>query len=189
MPVKRYAVVIAGLVAGCHSSPTVTANNASAAEVADKVKAVAASGDFVSPGHWEGTATIEKMDMPGVPAAMAERMRAQMAKGHSFASCLTEEEAKKPKADFFGSGPECRYDHFTMGGGVIDAAMTCTEQGVPRTMTMKGTYSADAYAMRVASSTPETAGHPMSGMSMAVTVHAKRTGACTGKEDNLDGGQ
>ena len=61
--------------------------------------------------------------------------------------------------------------------GVIDAAMTCTEQGVPRTMTMKGTYSADAYAMRVSSATPKTAGHPRSGMTMAVTVQAKRTGA------------
>ena len=34
---------------------------------------------------------------------------------------LTPEEAKKPKEDFFAGNDKCRYDHFRMGDGKIDA--------------------------------------------------------------------
>ena len=40
----------------------------------------------------------------------------------------------------------CRYDHFTMGGGKFDAAMRCEGQAAAQemTMAMNGTYSPDA---------------------------------------------
>ena len=51
---------------------------------------------------------------------------------------------KKPKEDFFaGKNSECRYDHFTMGGGKIDAMMHCGKEGHGQTMRMAGTYSSD----------------------------------------------
>ena len=52
---------------------------------------------------------------------------------------------KRPKEDFFaGKNNECRYDHFTMGGGKIDAAMHCGgKHGESQVMQMAGTYSPD----------------------------------------------
>ena len=83
---------------------------------------------FVRPGLWESKVTIEKFDMPGMPPEMAQRMKTMMAQNqeHDFQSCLTPEDVKRPKEDFFaGKNNKCRYDHFTMGGGKIDAAMHC----------------------------------------------------------------
>ena len=84
-------------------------------------------------------------------------------------------------ASCMGGSNGCRYDHFTMSGGKIDAAMKCTGNGATRTMTMQGNYSPDHYHMAIAS-TGSGAG-PAGGMSMKMEMDAKRTGACTGKED------
>ncbi len=62
----------------------------------------------------------------------------------------------------------------------IDAAMSCKEAGAMRTMTMKGTYSPDHYHMAVAAT---GSGGASAGMSMKMEMDAKRTGACTGKEE------
>ena len=57
---------------------------------------------------------------------------------------------KRPKEDFFaGKNNDCRYDHFTMGGGKIDAAMHCGgKDGESQVMQMAGTYSPDSYQMQ-----------------------------------------
>ena len=46
---------------------------------------------------------------------------------NSFEHCLTPEDAKQPKEEILRRQGQrnCRYDHFTMGGGKIDAAMRC----------------------------------------------------------------
>ena len=46
--------------------------------------------------------------------------------------CLTPEQAKRPQGKFFNeqAANNCRYDHFTMGGGKIDAAMRCNCEAV-----------------------------------------------------------
>lgn len=178
---KRCMILLPAALVACDSEPTVSAANASAEEVAAKV-AAAGADRRVSPGRWEGTVTITHMAAPGMPPAIAERMKESFAKAHGFASCLTPEEAKRPRGGFFGNeGQDCRYDHFTMEGGTIDAAMTCTIAGAERTMTMHGTYGADAYRMDMTAK--GAAGeNPMQGMEMAMTVEAKRTGPCTGSE-------
>ena len=170
-------------LAACHSSPTVTATNASVADVAAKMKAANLDGSFVSPGHWQTTMVVKDMSIPGMPPQMAEKMKAHMGQAKTFESCLTEEEAKKPKEDFFGADRSCRYDKFDMGGGKIDATMTCASDGMTRTMTMNGTYSSDAYHMAMATIGTGKAS-AMGNMSMKMEMDAKRTGACTGKEDH-----
>ena len=179
------SVLLAG-TAACDSQPSISATNASVADVAKQIGAAAKSGQFVSPGRWEGNVTIAKVDVPGAPPAMAERMRTAMAKPYGFVSCLTPEEAKQPKGSFFGgdSDKDCRYDHFTMAGGAIDAKMTCSAGGMNRTMVMKGRYSPDAYSMDATSSGEGTAGQPMSAMTMTMAMQAKRTGACKGNEQD-----
>lgn len=182
---KRLTLMLPALLAACHSQPTVTAQNASAAEVAAKLDAAGGSDAFVNPGHWKMTMTINDMTIPNMPPAMAQKMKGAMANARTFESCLTPEEAKKPKEGFFaGSNNQCRYEHFTMGGGKIDAAMQCNEQMGSRTMKMTGTYGGDAYHMTIASTGSGAANNPAAGMSMTMTMDAKRTGECTGKEDS-----
>ena len=62
---------------------------------------------------------------------------------------MTEADVKKPDSDFFtGKQAEnCRYDHFKMGGGKIDAQMRCTAGGATQRMTMAGDYGPEAYHM------------------------------------------
>lgn len=178
---KRAMILLAPavLLSGCDKG--VEMKNASVSDVAEEVKA-AADGQFVSPGHWESTMTIKEMNMPGMPPEAVAQMKTVMGKAKTFASCLTEADVKKPKEDFFSGGDgQCRYDHFTMSGGKIDAAMKCGVDGAERTMTMQGTYSPDRYHMTMAAT--GSGPGPAGGMSMKMEMDSKRTGACTGKEN------
>lgn len=181
---NRAAMLIACALplAGCDSSPEVSERNASVSDVANKVAEASGDESFVRPGQWESKVTIEDMSMPGMPPEMAAQMKGFTGRVETHQSCLTPEEAKKPKEDFFAGGNEnCRYDRFDMGGGKIDALMKCTDRGATQTMTMTGQYTPDTYAMRMSMNSAGGEG-PDAGMSMKMRVEAKRVGACTGKE-------
>ena len=172
-------------LAACNSGPNVSATNASTAEVAAKVKAAGLGTSFVSPGRWQTTMTIDDMTMPNTPPQVAAQMKAHMGTGRSFTSCLTPEEAKRPREDFFAKGAgNCRYDRFALGNGKIDAALSCAEDGATRTMTMNGTYSPDSYQMAMTSQGGGAGRSPAAGMSLKMHLDAKRTGSCTGKESD-----
>lgn len=169
-------------LAACNNQPAVSVQNASVGEVADKVAEAHASGNLVNPGKWVTTVAVEEMTMPGMPPQAAAQMKAVMGGTHTVQSCLTPEEVKQPKAGFFGAAEkDCRYDHFTMAGGKIDAALTCTRNGTTQIMQMAGTYSPDAYSMVVTTSSTGGTG-PSAGMKMRMRSEAKRLGACDGKE-------
>ena len=182
---KLAAVLIAGALplAACNNSPQVHEENASVAEVQRELAKAGGTDSFVRPGLWESKVTIEDMTMPGMPAEMASQMKGITNQVHADQSCLTPEEAKRPKEDFFAGGNKnCRYDRFTMAGGKIDAVMKCTDERATHTMSMQGSYTQDAYNMRM-SMTAEGGEGPESGMTMKMRVDAKRVGECTGKED------
>lgn len=173
-------------LAACGSGgPTVTATNASMAEVATKVADANAGGDMISPGRWEGTLTMHDLKMPNMdklPPAMRAQMEQRMGTGRPFVSCVTEEEIKAKRGLFNGqdnANDNCRYDHFTMAGGKIDASMKCTMPTGATAMAMTGTYSPDAYHMDMASKTEGNA--PIGGMSMS--IDARRAGPCRGTPD------
>jgi len=86
----------AGILSGC-GDKTVTATNATPSEVAEKVASAQNSEQFISPGRWESTMTIQEMTIPGMPPELAARMKSMTAKPKTFESCVTPEEAKKPK--------------------------------------------------------------------------------------------
>jgi hypothetical protein len=175
---------LALILAGC-GSKTVTAENASTAEVAQKVKESGlANGSFVSPGHWQTTMMINDMKIPGMPPEMSQQMKGRMGQAQTSEHCVTEEEAKKPKEDFFAGnqGASCRYENFTMDGGKIAMVMHCGQNGGKQTVTMNGTYSPDSYHMTMTSTAETKAGSPMGGMTLNATIDAKRVGECTGKE-------
>lgn len=174
------------MLAGCGGGgPSVSAQNASVNEVAEKVAAATTDKDapLVQPGRWEGTMTIHEMDMPGIPPQAKEKLQARMGQGRTFISCITPEEAKAKKAFFTGDAADksCKYDHFEMGGGKIDAAMQCTRETGKMSMVMNGSYAPEEYHMAMTSKA-EGAG-PMAGMSMKMSVEAKRVGECKGTPD------
>lgn len=178
---KRIALAIACALplAGCSSDPEVSARNASAEEVAKKVEAAGGTGNFFNPGQWHSTVTLEEMTMPGMPPEVAEQMKSIQGRTQTNRSCLTAEQAKRPKEDFFGGRDNCRYERFNMGDGEIDAVMNCSEDGATQRMTMAGTYSGDAYNMQM--TMQSAAGGDEARMGMRMRVDAKRIGACTGK--------
>lgn len=183
--VLTFACVLA--LAACNKSPEIHETNASVAEVASKVREASAQESFVQPGKWQSKVTIDEMQIPGMPAEMAQRMKQQMAQyqAHSFETCLTKAEVKKPKEDFFtGKDDQCRYDHFTMAGGKIDAVMRCDRgnEGGSQIMELAGTYAPETYAMKMSMIHEGGAGHD-AGMTMKMHVDARRIGDCTKAEE------
>ena len=183
LPILPLTALSAALaLAGCGSEKTVTASNESVSNVAKKMSD---AGLSFQPGRWESTMKFVKMEMEGMPPEAKEMMSKVMGKDKTFASCLTKEQAEKPDSKFFGQADErCKYDSFSMGGGKIDAKMTCKAEQGTQTMTMTGSYTADTYQLTTAVNGTGPMGK---GMSMEMALSAKRTGECTGKEDVTDG--
>lgn len=179
---KKLLLLAPLALSACNSGPTVKATNASVEEVAEKV---AASGGAMTltPGRWEGTVTIAEMEIPGLPPEAAAKMKEGRAKGEVITNCLTPEQAKKPSAEFFGRGnKDCRYDHFSMTGGRIDAKMQCKSGGMTVDATMAGQFSSDSYQMTMTSKSAGTPSQPMSAHTMTMKIDARRTGECKGDE-------
>lgn len=183
---KQAALLIAcaSLLGACNKSPSVDEKDASVEEVAKKVREAGADQSTITPGLWQSKVTIEEFEVPGMPKGTVERMKTMMAEQqeHAFETCLTAEDVKRPKEDFFaGKNNECRYDHFTMGGGKIDAAMRCGgKDGQSQVMQMAGTYSPDSYQMQT--SMKAEGGKAAEGaMSMKMRVEAHRIGECSAK--------
>ena len=142
---------------------------------------VADSGMRFLPGRWETTMTFTKLDMPNLPPEAQKAMGQAMGKARTISSCLTKAEAEKPQGKFFGQvDKSCKYDTFTMGGGTIDAKMSCHNESHAQTMVMHGTYGPQSYEMTVDVDGKGPGGQPMT-MTMGMT--SKRVGDCTGKED------
>jgi hypothetical protein len=166
-------------LAACGSKPAVEEKNASVEQVANSVREASHGQAMIRPGKWQSTMTIEQMDMPGMPPEAKDEMKKMFAQSRTSENCVTPEEARQPQPKMFAGSDQCRYDHFTMGDGKIDAEMHCTQAGATQTMTMAGTYSPEAYAMHM---TSQTKGGPGQAMSMKMKVEAKRIGDCSGKE-------
>jgi hypothetical protein len=183
----RYsAIVIAcsAVLAGCSKSPQVHEKNASVAEVASAVRQSGVASDiFLRAGEWRVSGTMEEMNIPGLPPeAQAEMKKAMGEHGNmTYQYCLTPEEAKEPRGKFFSGKAQnnCRYDHFTMGGGKIDALMRCNEVSGAMTMAIAGTYSPEDYSSHL---TMNMLDGSQRGMSMRMRSEAHRVGECTAAE-------
>ncbi len=181
------AFALATLIAACDSSPEVDVKDANASQVAEAVRKSGIGGgdEFqVRPGLWESKVAIEEIDIPGMPAAMQESMKKTFAERQpaGFTSCLTPEEARKPKEDFFaGKDNKCRYDHFTMGNGRIDARMRCDAGQGEQVMEMAGTYSPDSYSMTM-TTLREGGSGPGGEARMKMRMDARRVGDCTAEQ-------
>ena len=154
--------------------------NATPAEVAEAVADARADMKF-KPGRWESNVTFVSMDAPGMPAEVSQAMQGTLGKENRFASCLTKEQAEKPAADFFAKdAKDCTYDHFTLGGGKIDAKMRCGGEGRAVAMTMNGAYDSDSYDMNMETKVDSGGAGPMT---MKMKIASSHVGACRGNED------
>lgn len=174
-------ILIASLVlplAACGSKSAVNEKNATVEEVAQKVREASHDQGFIRPGKWQSRVTIDQMDMPGMPPQVASQMKQTMAQAHTSETCLKPEDVKEPNAKLFSGNDQCRYDHFKMGKGKIDAQMTCDQGDSSQVMQMAGTYTADDYHMKMTA----RGGAAGKAMTMKMSVDAKRVGECTGKE-------
>ena len=167
-------------LAACGSKPTVDEKNVSVEQVANRVAEVSKAEGTIRPGQWQSSMTIEEMDMPGMPPEQQDQMKKMFAQARTSEHCVTPEEARQPNPKMFAGNDQCRYDHFTMGNGKIDAEMHCNQAGSTQTMTMSGTYGPEAYAMHMTSKTE--CGPAGEAMSMKMRVEAKRIGECTAKQ-------
>lgn len=183
----NYAMFAAASVlclVACNKGPTVNVKNATGTEVAAAVKQsrVMSSGTMVEPGLWQSKVTVLEMNVPGMPAQYADKMKTSLAEHRNDTNkhCITAADVKKPKEDFFGADKSCRYDHFTMGGGKIDIAMVCKQEGLTQNMNLSGTYTPTTYSMDMSS---KGSGGPEQGMTMKMHVDSQRIGECTGKDE------
>src|SRR4051794_2998310 len=124
---KLALLITVGALAACNKGAQVDLKNASANDVSQAVKqsGVMDSGTMIEPGLWQSKVTVLDMNIPGIPPEYAAKMKQTMAerRNDSNSHCVTAEDVKKPKEDFFGADKSCRYEHFTMGAGKIDIAM------------------------------------------------------------------
>ena len=169
------------LLSACDSGPQVSATNASVAEVAAKVEAARLEETFFRAGKWTVKGQIDDIQVPGMPAELAAQMKQRGRDMPGTTSCVTEADAKKPAAEFFTGNKSCKYDHFTMGSGKIDARMRCGIGGGTQLTTMTGTYGPETYrmAMTTAMQNPsQGSASGMEGMTMKLSVEGKRVGDC-----------
>jgi hypothetical protein len=178
-----YALVLAVALSACGDDTAVEKKDASPAEVA---KSVADAGMKLNPGRWEMKIKFAKFEVEGMPPEAKQAMQQMLGQERTSTSCLTKEEAEKPGGAFFGQqSTDCRYDTFTMGGGKIEAAMTCKGQalggGSEAKIKMAGTYSPSTYDM-----TMDMQGAAPNGksMNMSMAVASKHSGECKGDEES-----
>lgn len=135
-----------------------------------------ASGVNLQPGEWEMKTEVVNVAAEGLPAGIAEGMKAQASS--TTKTCMTPEEAKGPKGDIFaGKDSNCKSENFSWSGGTIKGKTVCTGQGgAGRTeMEMDGKYSAQSIDMTMKSKT-DLAGKAMT---MEMRVSGRRVGECS----------
>lgn len=175
-----FAAASALCLSACGSGDKVDMDNASVSDVAKEMSKKTDTA-FVLPGNWQQNVTLVELDMPGIPAQYAEQAMKSVGTTQTNQSCLTPEQAKHPREDFFtGADKSCRYDHFEWGDGKVDMKLNCQHPNATQTMEMTGTYEPESYQMTMAVSSKGST--PTETMNMKMRVDAKRVGACTGKE-------
>lgn len=155
------------LLAGCGKTPS------GEPQTREEVKAQAQKIQL-KPGQWEGSYTLEDIDMPNMPGG-GDQMKEQMKKVMSRTSiryCVSPEEAANPSGKMF-SGQEnkdCTYKGFDVSGGSVKGEIACKSEHGAMNALMTGSYAPESYAMHM---DMKMTGAP-NGMNMS--MKAKTTG-------------
>ncbi|OYY68573.1 MAG: hypothetical protein B7Y44_08995 [Sphingomonadales bacterium 28-55-16] len=83
-------------------------------------------------GLWETKFVFDDINVPTLGKAQKQQIMNEVAKSASSQSCLTEREAKKPGADFFGGdgAEKCVYKAFDVSGQNVNMKLSCTMEGM-----------------------------------------------------------
>lgn len=151
-------------------------------EVAKEAEAIKFSA-----GEWENKVEIidvkfDDSKLPpeakGMSGAIVKQMVGQV---QTTKNCLTEEEAKKPGADFLAGAEndECTYKTFDLSGGKINADIACKgkEAGQEGNIKLTGNYTSTSYEMEMGM---VMSSGQMGAMTIKAKNSAKRIGECKG---------
>jgi len=170
--------IVLGLVTSCDKGG-VEMKNASVEEVRTAMRKQG-EDKFVDPGKWQQTVTLLSIDAPGMPKEARDAMQRAMSTSQVNEVCLSPEEAKSPRENFFtGKDESCRYEHFNWGGGKIDLKLMCNHPNAKQEMTLAGTYAPKSYSMTMTMANQGKS--PEEQMKMTMKVDAKNVGQCTAK--------
>lgn len=167
-------VTLSLLLAACGDSG-ISLTNASIEDVVTQSKGMQRQ----QPGAWETTTEILAMDLgPAIPGPVAEIMKRKIGEKRTENSCLTPDQAKSTPFAKLPDRNGCRFDHFKMGGGTLDALMRCSTPNGIDTMivSQNGAYSATAFDLTSKVTRKEASGTSAGSMSMHIVGH--RTGDC-----------
>lgn len=171
------SVAVLGLIGGCSDKGADHDGDGkiTAEEVAEEMNRVT-----LEPGEWENTVEIVDVKIDGLPDGMpAGVMDKMMGKVTTSKSCITEEEAAKPGAQFFAAQEKtnCEVKKFSMSGGAVSSEMSCNNMGgAPgnMTMTMDGQYGPSSYDMTM----NMIGGAAGMKMNISAKSNGKRIGSC-----------
>ncbi len=170
MPVLTLPLLLLG---ACQQEPA--EQTKSVGETNNETAAVLAEvsdPDALHPGKWETKQEIGGVADANLDAGSKAEIRKSSA---AIDQCLPAEESRQPDANFFAGGDdgECKYSHFSMQGGRLEAAMTCTVTPGTIAMSLKGSYTPTSYALDATAT--------QSGTGIATTsTSAKLTGTWLG---------
>jgi len=178
--VKRLVIasVLLAVLAGCDKGDVQMKN----ASVNDVGEAMRKHGDekFIDPGKWQQTVTLVTMDAPGMPKEAQDAMQRAMSTSQVNEVCLSPEDAKSPREDFFtGKDESCKYEHFNWGSGKVDLKLLCNHPNARQQMTLAGTYAPKSYSMTMTMANEGR--RPEERMKMTMKVDAKNVGPCSAK--------
>ena len=136
----------------------------------------------MKPGQWETKFTFTEIAMPTLGKAEKQQIMEQMTKSASSVSCLSEAEAKKPGADFFGGegADKCVYRSFDVSGQKVRMGLRCGMEGMGSVdMDLDGQMDEDRFDF----DTQMAIRLPMVGkVKLTGTATGKYVGVCKGKE-------
>jgi hypothetical protein len=163
-------------LAACGQSAT---DSRAAGSGADKAFEKAAEVAFqMQPGKYRTSVAVQKVEIPGMPAKMAEQMKAMMSKNSTSESCITPDRAAKGidvMKEQMAKG-QCSFEKFEATGGTVDAAFTC-QSGDKMTVkaTSKGSYTPTGSVMHA---TGDMTGPGGKTIHIEHTITTERIGDC-----------
>lgn len=168
--VSLAALALAGCSSGADSDGDGKVSN-------DEAAAETAKATLPEPGLYKISVEIEEMNIPGMPAGMAEQMKKSTAAQMTVENCLTEADRENMVKEMAPKGDECTYDKYDLSGGKIDAKMTCkTPDGGTAVTTMAGTVSSTGVEMVMENTI--TGGSAQAGTHMKMRMKNQRIGEC-----------
>lgn len=167
------------LLAACSDNGADADNDGTITKEEVVAEAASGGGDItMRAGQWEHTVEFTEIDLPGVPDNMKDMVRQNMGGKVTSTSCMTQEEAEKPDADFFGGEgqDDCTYEEFDRSGNKMKLRMTCDAgNGGTAKVAMDGEFGADRFTLKMDNT---VSGGQMGDVKMKGTISGRRLGDC-----------